>query len=54
MTCDDWELALYRGADKELTINRGDTAQACQCLATAGVITSDEIGQQVHTRRFFD
>jgi hypothetical protein len=54
MTADDCVLDLYQGADREATINRGDTAQACQCLATAGVITNDEIGQLVHTRRFFD
>ncbi|CAH0371482.1 unnamed protein product [Pelagomonas calceolata] len=46
MTCHEWELELFRGADKELTINRGDMAQSCQCLATAGVITNDQIGQQ--------
>ena len=54
MTADDWVLDLYRGADLEPTINRGETAQACQCLGTIGVITGDEIGQLVHTRRFFD
>ena len=54
MTADDWVLDLYRGADLEPTINRGETAQACQCLGTIGVITGDEIGQQVRTRRFFD
>ena len=54
MTVDDCLLDLYQGADREATINRGETAQACQCLATAGVITNDEIGQLVRTRRFFD
>ena len=54
MTVDECLLDLYQGADREATINRAETAQACQCLATAGVITNDEIGQQVHTRRFFD
>ena len=54
MTCHEWELELYKGADKELTINRGETAQACQCLSVVGVITNDEIGQLVRARRFFD
>ena len=54
MTADDYLLDLYQGADREAIINRCETAQACQCLATIGIITGDEIGQMVRTRRFFD